>query len=109
MPPCDNCGSDVDESATFCPNCGEPQDSDTRQKVILGRVSYAVGFVIIVGGFSVLPGNLGGIPVILGGIQLFPPSRQLLGRAFGRPPKVWANVVFALLFVLIGGLLIYLL
>jgi hypothetical protein len=32
MPPCDNCGTDVDESATFCPNCGEPQDSDTRTK-----------------------------------------------------------------------------
>ena len=109
MPACDNCGSEVDESATFCPHCGEPQDQDTKQKVIIGRVSYAVGFVIIVAGLSVLPGNLGGIPVVLGGVQLFPPSRQLLGRVFGRPPKVWANAVFALLFVLIGALLIYLL
>ena len=109
MPACDNCGTDVDESAAFCPDCGEPQDQDTERKVIIGRVSYAIGFVIIVGGLSVLPGNLGGIPVILGGIQLFPPSRQLLSRVFGRPPKVWANAVFALLFVLIGGLLIYLL
>ena len=109
MPACDNCGSEVDESATFCPDCGEPQHEDTKRTGIIGPVSYAVGFVIIVGGLSVLPGNLGGIPVVLGGIQLFPPSRQLLGRVFGRPPKVWANAVFALLFVLIGGLLIYLL
>ena len=109
MPTCNNCGTDVDDTATFCPNCGEPQDSDTKRKVIIGRVSYAVGFLIIVGGLSVLPDNLGGIPVVYGGIQLFPPSRQLLGRVFGRPPKVWANAAFALLFVLVGGLLIYLL
>lgn len=102
MPACDSCGTDVDEGAMFCPNCGEPQDPNTRRKAIIGRVSYAVGFLFIVIGISFLPGNLGGVPMILGGIQLFPPSRQLLGRVFGRPPKVWANAVFSLLLVLIG-------
>lgn len=109
MPACDNCGSDVDEDATFCPACGEPQHSDARRKAILGRVSYAVGFVFIVAGVSVLPGNLGGIPVVLGGIQLFPPMRLLLGRVLGRPPKIWANAVFSLLLVGIGALVILLL
>lgn len=109
MPACDSCGTDVNEGATFCPNCGEPQDSDTRRKVIIGRVSYAIGFLLIVAGISLLPGNLGGVPIILGGIQLFPPSRQLLGRVFGRPPKVWANAVFSLVFVLIGVVLYFLL
>jgi len=65
--------------------------------------------VIIVGGLSVLPGISVAFRLCTAVVQLFPPSRQLLGRVFGRPPKVWANAVFALLFILIGGLLIYLL
>lgn len=109
MAECDACGAEVEESATFCPSCGKPQDPTTRRKAIIGRVSYAVGFLIIVAGVSVLPGNLGGVPIVLGGIQLFPPSRQLLGRVFGRPPKIWANAVFALVFVLIGVAIYFLL
>jgi hypothetical protein len=99
----------TNENATFCPACGEPQDSNARRQAILGRVSYAVGFVFIVAGVSVLPDNLGGIPVVLGGIQLFPPMRHLLGRVLGRPPKVWANAALSGLLVAIGALVIYLL
>jgi hypothetical protein len=109
MPECENCGSDVNDDADFCPACGEPQQSDAQRKAILGRVSYAVGFVFIVAGVSVLPGNLGGIPVVLGGIQLFPPMRHLLGRVLGRPPKIWANAGLSVLLVAIGALVIYLL
>jgi hypothetical protein len=109
MPECDNCGSDVDEEVDFCPACGEPQHSDARRKAILGRVSYAVGFVFIVIGVSELPGDLGGILVVLGGIQLFPPMRHLLGRVLGRPPKIWANAALSVLLVAIGALVIFLL
>ena len=109
MSECDSCGSDVGDEADFCPACGEPQHSDAKRQAILGRVSYAVGFVFIVAGVSRLPGNLGGIPIILGGIQLFPPMRQLLGRALGRPPKIWANAVLSLLLVVLGAVLLYLL
>lgn len=107
MPECTSCGSNVDEDADFCPSCGEPQRSDAKRQAILGRVSYAVGFVFIVAGVSVLPGKLGGIPIVLGGIQLFPPMRHLLGRALGRPPKVWANAVFSLLLIGIGAAAVY--
>ena len=109
MPACDNCGTEVEEDATFCPSCGEPQHSDARRKAILGRVSYAVGFVFIVAGVSVLPGNLGGIPVVLCGIQLFPPIRHLLGPVLGRPPNIWANAVLPVLLVAIGALVIFVL
>ena len=109
MAECDNCGSEVSEDATFCPSCGEPQHSDARRQAILGRVSYAVGFVFIVAGVSVLPGNPGGVPIVLGGIQLFPPMRHLLGRVLGRPPKIWANAALSVLLVAIGALVVVLL
>jgi hypothetical protein len=106
MPECSDCGSEVNEEATFCPTCGEPQRSDAKRKAILGRISYAVGFVFVVAGVSVLPDNPGGIPVVLGGIQLFPPMRHLLGRVLGRPPKIWANAALSLLLVGIGVVVI---
>jgi hypothetical protein len=109
MAECDSCGSEVSEDASFCPSCGEPQHTNARQKAILGRVSYAVGFVFIVAGISVLPDNLGGVLVVLGGMQLFPPMRHLLGRVLGRPPKIWANAALSVLLVVIGALVIYLL
>lgn len=109
MPECDSCGHTVDEEANYCPNCGAPQQGSVKKRQIIGRVSYAVGFLIIVAGVSMLPGNLGGIPIVIGGIQLFPPSRQALARVFGRPPKIWANAVFALIWVLIGGIIWFLL
>jgi hypothetical protein len=109
MPNCDNCGAEVSEDATFCPSCGEPQHTDARRQAIIGRVSYAVGFVFVVLGVSVLPGQFGGIPIVLGGVQLFPPMRHLLGRVLGRPPKIWANAAFALLLAMIGAVVVYLL
>jgi hypothetical protein len=109
MPECDSCGHTVDESAEYCPSCGAPQQSPTQKRQLLGRVSYAIGFLVIVAGISVLPNNLGGVLVVLGGMQLFPPMRHLLGRVLGRPPKIWANAALSVLLVAIGALLIFLL
>jgi len=133
MPECTNCGNQVEESDNFCSNCGEPQNSTAQNRLdqkitkranqqagssqstsqrsqrdeIIERVSYAVGFIFVVSAISVLP-SLGGVFTLLGGILLFPPVRQLSARVFGSPLKVEFNAAVAVVLMLLGTAIHYL-
>jgi len=133
MPECTNCGNQVEESDNFCSNCGEPQNATAQnqldQKIatranqqagssqstsqrsqrdeIIERASYAVGFIFVVSAISVLP-SLGGVFTLLGGILLFPPVRQLSARVFGSPLKVEFNAAVAVVLMILGTAIHYL-
>jgi hypothetical protein len=133
MPECTNCGNQVEESDNFCSNCGEPQNATAQNRLdqkitkranqqagssqstsqrsqrdeIIERVSYAVGFIFVVSAISVLP-SLGGVFTLLGGILLFPPVRQLSARVFGSPLKVEFNAAVAVVLMLLGTAIHYL-
>ena len=133
MPECTNCGNQVEESDNFCSNCGEPQNATAQNRLdqkitkranqqagssqstsqrsqrdeIIERVSYAVGFIFVVSAISVPP-SLGGVFTLLGGILLFPPVRQLSARVFGSPLKVEFNAAVAVVLMLLGTAIHYL-
>ena len=138
MPECTNCGTQVGESANFCPNCGKPQNPTAQNRLdqkiekrasqqasqqagssqstsqrsqreeLIERAGYAFGFIFVVSAISVLP-SLGGVFTLLGGILLFPPVRQLSARVFGSPLKAEFNAAVAVVLMLIGTAVHYLL
>jgi len=134
MPECTTCGNPVEGSDNFCSNCGEPQNATAQtrldQKIkkqasqqagpggstsqssprdeIIERVSYAFGFVFVVSAISVLP-SIGGVFTLLGGILLFPPVRLLTARVFGSPLKVEFTAAVAVVLMLLGPAIHYLL
>jgi len=133
MPECTNCGNQVEESDNFCSNCGEPQNATAQNRLdekiskratqqagstqtsqrsqrdeLIERVSYAFGFIFVVSAISVLP-SIGGVFTLLGGILLFPPIRQLSARVFGSPLKAEFNAAVAVVLMLIGTAVHYLL
>ena len=139
MPECTNCGTQVDGSANFCPNCGEPQTEaaktrfnqivDKRAKQQAGSMSQSasqstgstsqreeiITRVSYALGFIFVVSavsvlpNLGGVFTLLGGILLFPPVRLLTGRLFGSPIKVEVTGSLAILLAIVGTVIFYVL
>jgi hypothetical protein len=138
MPECTNCGTQVGESDNYCSNCGKPQNPTAQNRLdqkitkranqqatqqagssqstgqrsqreeLIERAGYAFGFIFVVSAISVLP-SLGGVFTLLGGILLFPPVRQLSARVFGSPLKAEFNAAVAVVLMLIGTAVHYLL
>lgn len=138
MPECTNCGTQVGESDNYCSNCGKPQNQTAQNRLdqkitkranqqasqqtgssqstnqrsqreeIIERAGYAFGFIFVLSAISVLP-SLGGVFTLLGGILLFPPVRQLSARVFGSPLKAEFNAAVAVVLMLIGTAIHYLL
>ena len=138
MPECTNCGTQVGESDNYCSNCGKPQNPTAQNRLdqkiekranqqatqqtgssqstnqrsqreeIIERAGYAFGFIFVVSAISVLP-SIGGVFTLLGGILLFPPVRQLSARVFGSPLKMEFNAAVAVVLMLIGTAIHYLL
>ncbi len=138
MPECTNCGTQVGESDNYCSNCGKPQNPTAQNRLdqkiekraaqqatqqtgssqstsqrspreeLIERAGYAFGFIFVVSAVSVLP-SPGGVFTLLGGLLLFPPVRQLSARVFGSPLKTEFNAAVAVVFMLIGTAIHYLL
>jgi hypothetical protein len=138
MPECTNCGTQVGESDNYCSNCGKPQNPTAQNRLdqkiekraaqqasqeagssqstshrsqreeLIERAGYAFGFIFVVSAVSVLP-SPGGVFTLLGGLLLFPPVRQLSARVFGSPLKAEFNAAVAVVLMLIGTAIHYIL
>ena len=84
------------------------RDQRSQREEIIERAGYAFGFIFVVSAISVLP-SIGGVFTLLGGILLFPPVRQLSARVFGSPLKAEFNAAVAVVLMLIGTAVHYLL
>ncbi|MDR9381305.1 MAG: zinc ribbon domain-containing protein [Natronomonas sp.] len=122
MPSCRNCGTELTESARFCPSCATPQteeasrrlsqfiDERAQQLVDSGgsatggsaddlrhRVQYALGYLGVVVGLSTLLAGAG-VFFVLAGLFVLPPVQTLIESRLGRPigPRPTAAATAAL-------------
>lgn len=129
MDQCRECDAEIPEGANFCQQCGAPQNRDaaqalqkyTRQRAeelldgdgtgtdttesstetFLGRLGYALGWILVVSGFAVVPNPASGF-LVFGGIVALPPIRRLLGQRLGYTPGIPQMLVISLTSAAIG-------
>lgn len=129
MDQCRECDAEIPEGANFCQQCGAPQNRDaaqalqkyTRQRAeelldgdgtgtdttesstetLLGRLGYALGWILVVSGFAVVPNPASGF-LVFGGIVALPPIRRLLGQRLGYTPGIPQMLVISLTSAAIG-------
>ncbi|MGM0716580.1 MAG: zinc ribbon domain-containing protein [Halobacteriota archaeon] len=125
MPSCRNCGTDLAESARFCPSCATPQTEEASRRLsqfineraqqsvggdasgddgvaadaLRHRAQYALGYLGVVAGLSTLLAGAG-VFFLLAGLFVLPPVQALLesrlGRSIGpRPTAAATAALFA--------------
>jgi hypothetical protein len=125
MADCRECDSSMPDSANFCPSCGAPQNEDAARALekyiqrqvddlpdgnngatggdspLADRLSYALGWVTVVGGLAILPEPSSGF-LVFGGIIALPPMRRLVGRVLGFTPDARSMLVVSLSSIVFG-------
>jgi hypothetical protein len=128
MADCRECDSSMPDAANFCPSCGAPQneeaaraleryirrqmdelpaDGDGPTSPLADRISYALGWLTVVGGLAILPNPSSGF-LVFGGIVALPPSRRLFGRVLGVTPDARSMLVVSLTSIAFGLALYFL-
>lgn len=127
MDECRECAAEIPDGANFCQECGAPQNEEAAQALqqytrrramelldgdlapedsattdsLLGRLGYALGWVLVVAGLAVVPNPASGF-LVFGGIVALPPVRRLLGRQLGHTPGMQQMLVISLTSAAIG-------
>jgi hypothetical protein len=128
MDECRECEAEIPDGANFCQQCGAPQNREaaealqkyTRRRAkelldesdetpaaggessLLGRVGYALGWILVVSGLTVLPNPASGF-LVFGGIVALPPIRRLLGKQLGYTPGIPQMLIISLTSATIGA------
>ncbi len=135
MAECRECDRSIPEGSNFCSQCGAPQnekaaralESFTKRQVqqlpeaeletlvenatqsssLNRRVSYAVGWITLVGALAMVP-SIASVFVLLAGVIILPPVRRLFTRQVGRRLDPRAVVGLYVITVAIGSALFWL-
>jgi hypothetical protein len=117
MVECRACDRSIPQSANFCHHCGAPQNEEAAAaleefasenapsgsgSVLLDRLGYALGWLVLVVGLALLP-SVGGAFVVVGGVFALPPVRRLFERLFGQQIDQVPMLGSAIFLSAIGG------
>ena len=137
MAECRECDRSIPEGSNFCSHCGAPQnekaaealESFTKRQAkqlpeaelaelfeegeqppsasLDRRVSYAVGWVTLVGALAMVP-SLASVFLLVAGIIILPPLRRLFAKQVGQRLDKRAVVGFYIVAVAVGSALFWL-
>lgn len=121
MPSCRNCGTDLDQTDNFCPNCATPQNDEASRRLgeyidrrarqigggsgdgaLRNRLQYALGYLGVVAGLATLT-DVAGAFFLVAGIFVLPPVQRAIESRLGRPIGVRPTVAATAALFVVGA------
>ncbi len=134
MAECRECDRSIPEGSNFCSHCGAPQNEKaaealesftkrqvkhlpeseldelvadaTQSSALDRRISYAVGWITLIGALAMVPAVASAF-LFLAGVLILPPTRRLFAQQVGRPLDKRAVAGFYLVAVVVGAVLFW--